>query len=652
MSCRCRCDGSHACALLLRLNVNDRTRLYRQRGLPMGPLDKRRNTPMPESYRSPMSPQRHVPVQGDSLDDAAPQSDAVELGLLWERVSERDTAGGHEIQNAALATALETRTEFSPEEWQKFNVEDLSMDMFVKAHFQHHYSYYKPVAPLTAKQQERLEFEVVSSQNIYLLACEKVGTVPKKQVHALLGRSPRLDVGGLLLGKGILALAEAISYGLGAHSRALKDLNVGGNKIDDDIVAPLSHSLSRCHALRRLDLGDNVFTGRGLDIVLHDVLLPGKVQIEALNLSKNRFDDVALIPLVQALEHNQLPSMTELDIGRCQLGDDTGKAIGAMLASNTSLSWLSLSWNKFRKAGADAVAAGLLDNANITSIDLSWNSFGDMSPLGFMCEVLGRNTTLTHLNLGRNRVTGNGCTVLAAALAANTSLLLLELDGNPVGAAGAKEMVTLTLPDDDSDMLNRYEGELAEEDEDEERPVSSLPQKPDEECAAVKGAFAKRRKDGKPGIDISLQDCTLGPQESSKNALQFDEDEPAGNYELNLARIFDRTVLRALVKLALQEKGGFKASSVRLDGKIFAVIPSLDFECPMQGILKFSFNSYSSSKISANNKVYRALEELFEKQTLNVRREVLMDMVCKVRDYPSFWPLQIADAASDNPCDG
>lgn len=445
----------------------------------------------------------------------------------------------------------------------------------------------------------------------------------------MLGRSPRLDVGGLLLGKGIVALAEAISYGLGAHSRALKDLNVGGNKIDDDIIASLSLSLSRCHALQRLDLGDNIFTGRGLDMVLHEVLRPGNVQIETLNLSKNRFDDVALIPLVQALEGNQLPSLTELDVGRCQLGDDTGKAIGAMLVANTSLTSLSLSWNKFRRAGADAIAAGLLTNQHITSIDLSWNSFGDMSPLGVMCEVLGKNTTLTHLNLGRNRVTGNGCTVIAAALAANTSLLLLELDGNPVGAAGAKEMVTLTLPDDDADLvLDRYEGELAEDSEDDQAEQASS--QAEAAGPSVKGAFAKRRKDGKPGIDISLSDCTLGPQESSKNALQFDEDEPAGNYELNLARIFDRTVLRALVKLAMQEKGGFKSSSVRLDGKSFSISPSLDFESPMQGILRFTFNSYASSKISANNKVYKALEELFEKQTLNVRREVLLDMVCKV----------------------
>jgi hypothetical protein len=51
--------------------------------------------------------------------------------------------------------------------------------------------------------------------------------------------------------------------------------------------------------------------------------------------------------------------------------------------------------------------------------------------------------------------------------------------------------------------------------------------------------------------------------------MQFDEDEPAGAYDLDLARIFDRTVLRILVKIALQKKGGFKANTLRLDGKPF-----------------------------------------------------------------------------------
>lgn len=169
-----------------------RSRLYRQRGLilPRDALAAGRNTPMPESIHSPLSPTRHLPAQAsESGLDEHPRADDEELGLQWERVSEKWTQGGLEIHNAPLATALETKTEFSVEEWQKFNLNDLSLASFIKVNSNHHSLFFKPVAPLNAKQRQRLEFEIVSSQNVYLLACEKVGTVPKKQVRAMLERS-------------------------------------------------------------------------------------------------------------------------------------------------------------------------------------------------------------------------------------------------------------------------------------------------------------------------------------------------------------------------------------------------------------------------------------------------------------------------------
>ena len=45
---------------------------------------------------------------------------------------------------------------------------------------------------------------------------------------------------------------------------------------------------------------------------------------------------------------------------------------------------------------------------------------------------------------------------------------------------------------------------------------------------------------------------------------------------------FDRTLLRSLVRLALEGKGGFKAASVRMDNLPYALTPSLDFEAPVQ----------------------------------------------------------------------
>ena len=140
------------------------------------------------------------------------------------------------------------------------------------------------------------------------------------------------------------------------------------------------------------------------------------------------------------------------------------------------------------------------------------------------------------------------------------------------------------------------------------------------------------------GLDVSIEDCTLGPNESNKDALHFDEKEPGGSYKLNLARIFDRfclfffffleearhtlqvpvlylvtlklmvsvddrVVMRTLVRLALETKGGFKESSMTMDGKKFKLPPlCVDFQCPIKGLLSFTYNSYSSSLITANNK--------------------------------------------------
>jgi len=470
---------------------------------------------------------------------------------------------------------------------------------------------------MSQKEARRVEFEITSSQSIYMLACEKAGVVPKKRIRAMLGRSSELSVEGLFLGQGIVALAEAISYGLGAHSKGLTVLNVAGNKIDDTTMQPLAHALSRCRALTDLDLSHNQLTAKGLDNVLCTLLLPTFIQLTRVVLAKNRFDDAALIPLLLALEENRIPALKELDIGHSCLGDDAGQAIGAMLSKNVSLDTLVLKWNKFRLHGADAVATGMLKNSKITSLDLSWNGFGDLSPLGILCEVLLVNTCLTHLNLGRNRIRANGCTVLAASLISNSTLLLLDLDGNPVGAAGAKQMVTLTLPDDDtSDDI--YGGNVGVED-DEEDPAAPLKE----------GSFVKKSKNGSVGLDVSLLDCTLGPQESNKDALNFDADEPGGTYQLDMTRIFDRTVLRTLVRIQLEKRGGFKDNTPKMDGKPYSIRPTLDYEVPGKGQLSFTYNAYSSSVLVADTKVYNALEDLFAANSFNVRRQVLLDMVCK-----------------------
>ena len=105
------------------------------------------------------------------------------------------------------------------------------------------------VGAASARLQGRRAVEKLAAQSVYSLACAELGVVPKRRVQALLGTSPSLIVDGLLLGPGIVAVAQAISYGLGAHSRSLTELDVSGNKIDDAVMAPLAQTLSRCRLL-------------------------------------------------------------------------------------------------------------------------------------------------------------------------------------------------------------------------------------------------------------------------------------------------------------------------------------------------------------------------------------------------------------------
>eukprot|EP00964_Phaeocystis_antarctica_P152185 scaffold119983_cov57-Phaeocystis_antarctica.AAC.2 len=52
-------------------------------------------------------------------------------GLRWQDVHEQPSAGV-ELTSTELAAALETKTEFTPEEWAAFGIADLQFDHFIK----------------------------------------------------------------------------------------------------------------------------------------------------------------------------------------------------------------------------------------------------------------------------------------------------------------------------------------------------------------------------------------------------------------------------------------------------------------------------------------------------------------------------------------
>jgi GTPase SAR1 family protein len=66
---------------------------------------------------------------------------AESLGLKWKGTGSEQPFTGTEIKNELLAAALEKKVEFKKEEWEKFQVADLSTDSYIKAGNR----YFKPV---------------------------------------------------------------------------------------------------------------------------------------------------------------------------------------------------------------------------------------------------------------------------------------------------------------------------------------------------------------------------------------------------------------------------------------------------------------------------------------------------------------------------
>ena len=111
-------------------------------------------------------------------------------------------------------------------------------------------------------------------------------------------------------------------------------------------------------------------------------------------------------------------------------------ALGRLLNGCTTLSSLDLCRNGIRDEGACAVARGLRSNTSLQTLRLGWNSFGSSRA---MKEV--RNglvvAGLIELDLGYNSITAKTAHILAEALALNTSLRSLVVDGNILNRSGA-----------------------------------------------------------------------------------------------------------------------------------------------------------------------------------------------------------------------
>ena len=80
------------------------------------------------------------------------------------------------------------------------------------------------------------------------------------------------------------------------------------------------------------------------------------------------------------------------------------------------------------------------------------------------------------------------------------------------------------------------------------------------------GSSAEDCEDGYVEGRVSMKNCNVG----SIDPHSFDPSNPAGNYDLDMAKSYSQVVVRNLVALAARGRGEF-ASGVTLNGRPFAL---------------------------------------------------------------------------------
>ena len=115
--------------------------------------------------------------------------------------------------------------------------------------------------------------------------------------------------------------------------------------------------------------------------------------------------------------------------------------LGSALETNTTLTDLDLFRNKLDPASAESLAAALKTNATLRNLKLFDNNLGSAGAESF-ATALETNTTLTYLSLSSNKLGSAGAESLAKALKTNTTLTCLSLPENNLGPAGAASLAT------------------------------------------------------------------------------------------------------------------------------------------------------------------------------------------------------------------
>jgi Ran GTPase-activating protein (RanGAP) involved in mRNA processing and transport len=133
------------------------------------------------------------------------------------------------------------------------------------------------------------------------------------------------------------------AFGGLVYSRSLQQLSLQNAQVDEPCCFQLSHAITSCSTLTRLDLRHTVMGPRGGGIFLSRFHLASNY-IRYLDLTGSLMGPVAAAPLAKCLQDTQC-AIEVLQIANNALGDAGGQILAKALARNMSVTEMDLSGN-------------------------------------------------------------------------------------------------------------------------------------------------------------------------------------------------------------------------------------------------------------------------------------------------------------------
>ena len=209
------------------------------------------------------------------------------------------------------------------------------------------------------------------------------------------------------------------------------------------------------------------------------------------------------------------PALRTLHLAGNHLGARTAAPLAAALAES-ALTELDLSWNLLLAAGVEALALALQTKASsLQTLKLGWNGAGPKGGLA-LGAMLSANSTLTSLDVQHNNLDGVAAAVIAQAVQHdNRSLRTLELSHNPLGRKGTSLL------------------------------MASLADNVELTSVGLQHTMA--------GLDGVRDKMANGEATGAGASLDFDAENPEGEYALDLGKPWERWVACKLQQLSVQQ---------------------------------------------------------------------------------------------------